>query len=95
MRFLEFRLDEALDNPYPFNLKGPSDSQEFVATANTPNGMLRMDFETTDYDNFGIDFAVGKSMGKTEAVHRQTHWRRVQIRLVIRQSPNTKAHIEG
>ena len=67
MRFLEFRLDEALDNPYPFNLKGPSDSQEFVATANTPNGMLRMDFETTDYDNFGIDFAVGKSMGKTEA----------------------------
>lgn len=27
--------------------------------------------------------------------HRQTHWRRVQIRLVIRQSPNTKAHIEG
>jgi len=67
MRFLEFRLDEALDNPYPFNLTGPSDSQEFVATANTPNGMLRMDFETTDYDNFGIDFAVGKSMGKTEA----------------------------
>ena len=60
-------ITEALDNPYPFNLKGPSDSQEFVATANTPNGPLRMDFGTSDYDNFDIDFAVGKSMGKTEA----------------------------
>ena len=60
-------FNEALDNPYPFNLKGPSDSQEFVATAQTPNGVLRMDFETIDYDNFGIDFSVGKSMGKTEA----------------------------
>ena len=67
MRFLEFRLDEALDNPYPFELIGPNDAQEFSATAQTPNGALRMDFETTDYDNFGIDFAVGKSMGKTEA----------------------------
>ena len=65
MRFRE--ITEALDNPYPFNLTGPSDSQEFVATAQTPNGTLRMDFDTTDYDNFGIDFAVGKSMGKTEA----------------------------
>lgn len=63
----EESITEALDNPYPFNLKGPSDSQEFVATANTPNGPLRMDFETVDYDNFGIDFSVGKSMGKTEA----------------------------
>jgi hypothetical protein len=60
-------FNEALDNPYPFNLSGPTDSQEFVATAQTPNGVLRMDFETTDYDNFGIDFSVGKSMGKTEA----------------------------
>lgn len=60
-------FNEALDNPYPFNLSGPTDSQGFVATAQTPNGVLRMDFETTDYDNFGIDFAVGKSMGKTEA----------------------------
>ena len=60
-------VTEALDNPYPFNLSGPTDSQGFVATAQTPNGVLRMDFETTDYDNFGIDFAVGKSMGKTEA----------------------------
>ena len=60
-------FNESLDNPYPFKLTGPSDSQGFVATAQTPNGVLRMDFETTDYDNFGIDFAVGKSMGKTEA----------------------------
>ena len=61
------QIKEALDNPYPFKLSGPSDSQSFVATAQTPNGVLRMDIETTDYDNFGIDFAVGKSMGKTEA----------------------------
>ena len=60
-------FNEALDNPYPFKLSGPSDSQGFVATAQTPNGTLRMDIETTDYDNFGIDFAVGKSMGKTQA----------------------------
>ena len=60
-------FNEALDNPYPFKLTGPSDSQGFVATAQTPNGVLRMDIETTDYDNFGIDFAVGKSMGKTQA----------------------------
>ena len=61
------KIQEALDNPYPFNLTGPDESQSFVATAQTPNGTLRMDFETVDYDNFGIDFAVGKSMGKTEA----------------------------
>ena len=60
-------INEALDNPYPFELIGPNDSQEFSALAQTPNGMLRMDFEATDYDNFGIDFSVGKSMGKTEA----------------------------
>ena len=67
MRFLEFRLDEALDNPYPFNLKGPDESQSFVATAQTPNGPLRMEFSSTDFDDFGIDFSIGKSMGKTEA----------------------------
>ena len=60
-------INEALDNPYPFELIGPNDSQEFSALAQTPNGMLRMDFEAVDYDNFGIDFSVGKSMGKTEA----------------------------
>lgn len=63
----ESTVTEAFDNPYPFKLSGPSDSQGFSATAQTPNGALRMDIETTDYDNFGIDFAVGKSMGKTEA----------------------------
>jgi len=67
MRFLEFRLDEALDNPYPFNLKGPDESQSFVATAQTPNGPLRMEFSSTDFDDFGIDFSIGKSMGKTDA----------------------------
>ena len=70
MRFTEVsntKLTEAFDNPYPFKLTGPSESQGFVATAQTPNGVLRADFETTDYDNFGIDFAVGKSMGKTDA----------------------------
>jgi GNAT superfamily N-acetyltransferase len=60
-------FNESLNNPYPFNLTGPSESQEFSAIAKTPNGVLRMDFETTDYDNFGIDFSVGKSMGKTDA----------------------------
>ena len=65
--YLKESITEALDNPYPFELIGPNDSQEFSALAQTPNGMLRMDFEATDYDNFGIDFSVGKSMGKTEA----------------------------
>jgi hypothetical protein len=60
-------ITEALDNPYPFELIGPNDSQEFSALAQTPNGMLRMDFEAIDYDNFSIDFSVGKSMGKTDA----------------------------
>ena len=60
-------FNEALDNPYPFNLKGPDSSHNFAATAQTPNGVLRMDFEAVDYDDFSIDFAVGKSMGKTEA----------------------------
>jgi len=61
------KLTEALDNPYPFHLQGPDSSHNFAATAETPNGVLRMDFEAVDYDDFGIDFAVGKSMGKTEA----------------------------
>ena len=60
-------VTEALDNPYPFNLQGPDSSHNFAATAETPNGVLRMDFQAIDYDDFGIDFAVGKSMGKTEA----------------------------
>jgi len=60
-------FNESLDNPYTFKFTGPNDAQEFSATAQTPNGVLRMDFETTDYDNFGIDFSVGKSMGKTDA----------------------------
>jgi GNAT superfamily N-acetyltransferase len=61
------RLTEAFDNPYPFNLKGPDESQSFLATANTPNGPLRMEFSSTDFDDFGIDFSIGKSMGKTDA----------------------------
>ena len=61
------KVSESLDNPYPFNLQGPDSSHNFAATAQTPNGVLRMDFEAIDYDDFGIDFAVGKSMGKTEA----------------------------
>lgn len=60
-------ITEALDNPYPFNLQGPDSSHNFAATAETPNGVLRMDFEAVDFDDFGIDFSVGKSMGKTEA----------------------------
>jgi len=70
MKFTEIsntKLTEAFDNPYPFELIGPNDAQEYSALAKTPNGMLRMDFETIDYDNFGIDFSVGKSMGKTDA----------------------------
>ena len=63
----ETTVTEALDNPYPFKLTGPDESQSFVATAQTPNGPLIMEFSSTDYDNFGIDFAVGKSMGKTQA----------------------------
>ena len=61
------KINEALDNPYPFTLQGPDSSHNFVATAETPNGVLRMDFQALDYDDFGIDFAVAKSMGKTGA----------------------------
>jgi len=60
-------VNEAFDNPYPFKLTGPDESQSFVATAQTPNGPLRMDFSSTDFDDFGIDFSVGKSMGKTDS----------------------------
>ncbi len=70
MKFTEISstpLTEAFDNPYPFNLKGPDESQSFLATANTPNGPLRMEFSSTDFDDFGIDFSIGKSMGKTDA----------------------------
>jgi hypothetical protein len=60
-------VNEAFDNPYPFKLTGPDESQSFVATAQTPNGPLIMEFSSTDFDDFGIDFAVGKSMGKTDS----------------------------
>ena len=52
---------------YPFKLTGPDESQSFVATAQTPNGPLIMEFSSTDFDDFGIDFAVGNSMGKTDS----------------------------
>jgi hypothetical protein len=61
------KIQEALDNPYPFNLQGPGPSHNFAATAKTPNGELRMDFQDDNYDQFTIDFSVGKSMGKTDA----------------------------
>ena len=70
MKFTEIsktKLTEAFDNPYPFKLTGPDDSQSFTATANTPNGPLTMEFSSTDFDDFGIDFSIGKSMGKTDA----------------------------
>jgi len=60
-------INEAFDNPYPFKLTGPDESQSFVATAQTPNGPLIMEFSSTDFDDFGIDFAVGNSMGKTDS----------------------------
>jgi len=60
-------VNEAFDNPYPFKLTGPDESQSFVATAQTPNGPLIMEFSSTDFDDFGIDFAVGNSMGKTDS----------------------------
>ena len=63
----ESTVTEAFDNPYPFNLTGPDESQSFVATAQTPNGPLTMEFSSTDFDDFGIDFSVGKNMGKTDA----------------------------
>ena len=58
-------FNESLDNPYPFKLTGPDD-ERWIATANTPNGVLRMEFDG-GYDDYSIDFAVGKSMGKTDA----------------------------
>ncbi len=58
-------FNESLDNPYPFKLTGPDD-ERWIATANTPNGALRMEFDG-GYDDYSIDFAVGKSMGKTDA----------------------------
>ena len=60
-------INEALNNPYPFNLKGPGASHNFTATAKTPNGELRMDFQDDNYDQFTIDFSIGNEMGKTEA----------------------------
>ena len=60
-------INEAFDNPYPFKLTGPDESQSFVATAQTPTGPLIMEFSSTDFDDFGIDFAVGNSMGKTDS----------------------------
>lgn len=63
----EATVTEALDNPYPFKLTGPDESQSFVATAQTPNGPLIMDFSSTDFDEFSIDFAVNNRMGKTDA----------------------------
>ena len=60
-------IAEAFDNPYPFRLQGPGPSHNFLATAETANGMLRMDFTDDNYDEFSIDFVVGKSMGRTDA----------------------------
>lgn len=60
-------INEAFDNPYPFKLTGPSESHDFVATAQTPNGLLRMEFKDDNYDEFSIDFAVDNRMGKTDA----------------------------
>ena len=57
---------EALDNPYPFNLRGPNTNNTYFAKAQTPNGELVMEFDG-GYDDFSIDFAVANQMGKTDA----------------------------
>ena len=59
-------FNESLDNPYPFNFTGPNTENTYFAKAQTPNGKLVMEFDG-GYDDFNIDFAVGKSMGKTNA----------------------------
>ena len=59
-------FNESLDNPYPFKLTGPTTDNSYFAKAQTSNGELVMEFDG-GYDDFSIDFAVGKSMGKTEA----------------------------
>ena len=63
----EDRIDESLDNPYPFNFTGPDTSTAYLAKAQTPNGELVMEFKAVDYDDFSIDFAVADQMGKTDA----------------------------
>jgi hypothetical protein len=59
-------INESLDNPYPFDFAGPNTENDYFAKAKTPNGELVMHFDG-GYDDFDIDFAVGKSMGKTDA----------------------------
>ena len=59
-------FNESLDNPYPYKFTGPNTDNTYFAKAQTPNGELVMEFDG-GYDDFNIDFAVGNSMGKTEA----------------------------
>ena len=59
-------FNESLDNPYPYKFTGPNTNNTYFAKAQTPNGELVMEFDG-GYDDFDIDFAVGNSMGKTEA----------------------------
>jgi|TARA_R110001592_G_scaffold161707_1_gene394413 5'(3')-deoxyribonucleotidase len=61
---VENKVNEALDNPYPFKLEGPAKDGTWVGKANTPNGPLVMDFDgNKSQDDFSIDFAVDSKMG--------------------------------
>ena len=58
------KVDESLDNPYPFKLVGPNKTGTWVGKADTPNGPLVMDFDGNEsQDDFSIDFAVNNRMG--------------------------------
>ena len=60
----ENRVNEAMDNPYPYTLEGPNKIGTWVGKANTPNGPLVMDFDGNEsQDDFSIDFAINNRMG--------------------------------
>ena len=61
---VENKVNEALDNPYPYTLEGPSKIGTWVGKADTPNGPLVMDFDGNEsQDDFSIDFSVNRRMG--------------------------------
>tara|TARA_B110000046_G_scaffold3077_2_gene3317 strand:+ start:944 stop:5005 length:4062 start_codon:yes stop_codon:yes gene_type:complete len=58
------KVNEAMDNPYPYTLEGPSKIGTWVGKADTPNGPLVMDFDGNEsQDDFSIDFSVNRRMG--------------------------------
>jgi hypothetical protein len=60
-------FNEALNNPYPYNISGSANDRNYKAQAQTPNGQLSIIFKNIAEEMYTIDFSINQRMDRTGA----------------------------